>query len=117
MGHPELLGARLAAPLLSDVRRLRVLVPRTPRDHRVGEVRSGPGRTLRQLHGALRLRADGGRRHVGVAARIAARRERQPPSPWNQSAPELSMNAAQAAPSGGDVFLTGASAVGWSAGV
>ena len=43
------------------------------RDHGVGEVRPRSRRALRELHGALRLRADRGRGHLRVVARVAAR--------------------------------------------
>ena len=52
----------------------------------VGEVRPRPRRALRQLHGPLRLRAHRGRRHLGVAARVDACSERQPPPSRDQAA-------------------------------
>ena len=79
VGNPELLGARLAASLLPHVGRLRHLVPGAGRDDRVGQVRSGSRRTLRELHGALRLRADRGGCNLRVAARVAARGDRHAP--------------------------------------
>ena len=42
-------------------------------DDRLGLLRPRQGPALRQLHGALRLRADRGPRHHGLAARVAAR--------------------------------------------
>ena len=42
-------------------------------DHRLGRVRPGQGPALRQLHGALRLRADRGARHDGLAEGVPPR--------------------------------------------
>src|SRR6266700_5780265 len=43
------------------------------RDHRLVEVRAGTRSALRQLHGALRLRADRGAGHDGLTETVAAR--------------------------------------------
>ncbi len=72
VGDPQLLALRLAAPLLSDERRLRVHVPGAHRGDRLGEVRPRQGPAVRQLHGALRLRADRRAGHHGVAQGVAA---------------------------------------------
>ena len=58
LGHPELRRLRLAAALLPDGRRLRQDLQGARRDDGLGEVRSRPRPALRQLHGALRIRAD-----------------------------------------------------------
>ena len=57
VGDPELLAARLAAAVLPDVRRLREDLQGAHRADRLVEVRPRQGPALRQLHGALRLRA------------------------------------------------------------
>src|SRR5262249_36268002 len=45
----------------------------THRDHRLGLLRPRQGSAVRELHGALRLRAVRGARHDGIAAGVAAR--------------------------------------------
>ena len=70
VGHPVVLAARLAAALLPARRRLRQHVQGADRDHRLGRLRPGQGPALRQLHGPLRLRADRGARHHGLAAGV-----------------------------------------------
>ena len=55
LGHSVLFVAGLAEALLLDGGWLRRDVQGAHRDDRVGEVRSGQGRALQQLHGALRL--------------------------------------------------------------
>ena len=72
VGHPVLLAARLAEALLPDVRRVREDLQGTDRDHGLGLLRPGQGPAVRQLHGALRLRAVRGAGHHVVAARVAA---------------------------------------------
>ena len=62
----SLLG--LAAAVLPARRRLRQDLQGAHRDHRLGRVRPRQGPALRQLHGALRLRADRGGRDDGLAA-------------------------------------------------
>ena len=59
VGDPELLALRLAAALLPDGGRLHRDVQGADRDDRLVEVRPRQRPALRQLHGALRLRADG----------------------------------------------------------
>src|ERR1019366_4871952 len=70
------LAARLAAPLLPDERRLRQDLPRARGGDRLGALRTGPGRAVRQLHGSLRVRAIGCLRHQPLAAPVAARTAR-----------------------------------------
>ena len=70
LGHPLLLAARLAEALLPDDRRVREDVQGAGRDHRLGLLRAGQGPPVRQLHGALRLRALGGAGHDELAARV-----------------------------------------------
>ena len=67
LGDPQLLPLRLAAPLLPHERRVRPDVPGAHRGDRLGQVRPRQGPALRQLHGALRLRADRRPRHHGLA--------------------------------------------------
>ena len=62
-GDPVLLAVRLAAALLPDGRRLRQDLQGAARDDRLEKLRPGQGPALRQLHGALRLRADRRDRH------------------------------------------------------
>ena len=76
VGHPVVLAAGLAAAVLPARRRVRADVPGAHRDHRLGRVRPGQGPAVRQLHGALRVRADGGAGHDGLAARDDPRRRR-----------------------------------------
>ena len=71
VGDPELLAVRLAASVLPDVRRLRQDLQGAGRDDRLGAVRPRARPALRQLHGALRLRADRGGDHQPLAARVA----------------------------------------------
>lgn len=59
--------------LLPDERRLRADVQGTDRGHRLEQVRPRQGPALRELHGALRLRADRRPRHHGLAQGIPAR--------------------------------------------
>jgi hopanoid biosynthesis associated radical SAM protein HpnH len=72
LGHPQLLTARLAAALLPDVRRLRADLQGADREHRMGEVWTRQGSSLRKLHGPLRLRALRGDRDHRLAAPVAA---------------------------------------------
>ncbi|CAG7653003.1 hypothetical protein SBRY_60025 [Actinacidiphila bryophytorum] len=74
VGDPQLLALRLAAPLLPDGGRLRADVPRADREDRLGQVRPRQGRPLRQLHGALRLRAHRRPGHHGLAQGVHPRR-------------------------------------------
>jgi len=67
-GIPFLLTARLAEAVLPDGRRVRENVQGADRDHRLGLLRPGQGPALRELHGALRVRAVGGTGHHGIAA-------------------------------------------------
>ncbi len=69
---PNYSPLRLAAPLLPDERRVRADVPRTHREDRLGQVRPRQGPALRQLHGALRLRADRRPRHHGLPEGVPA---------------------------------------------
>src|SRR5262249_19100041 len=73
---PVVLDLRLAAAVLPDVGRLHEDVPGADRDDRLVEVRPRQRPALRQLHGALRLRADGRARgeQVAEAERARARR-------------------------------------------
>ena len=73
VGDPELLAVRLAAAVLPDVRRLREHLQGADRDDRLGRLRPRPRPALRQLHGPLRLRADGGPRDDAVAEAVVAR--------------------------------------------
>lgn len=59
--------------LLPDERRLCADVPGVDRGDRLGQVRPRQGPALRQLHGALRLRAHRGPRHHGVPEGVPAR--------------------------------------------
>ena len=59
-GIPIVLDLRLAAALLPDGRRLHADLQGADRDDRLVEVRPRQRPALRQLHGPLRLRADGG---------------------------------------------------------
>ena len=79
---PSLLGARLAAAVLPDERRLRVVSTRSSSRRPTG-TRTGAGKrsALRQLHGPLRLRADGGGGHHPLAARVATRPRERPLTP------------------------------------
>ena len=70
---PELLAARLAAPVLPDGRRLREDLQGAHRDDGLGEVRARQGPALRQLHGALRLRALRGDGDEPLASPVVAR--------------------------------------------
>ncbi len=67
---------RLAAPLLPDERRLRPDVPGADRGHRLGQVRPRQGPALRQLHGALRLRAHRRAGDHGLPQGVPARHAR-----------------------------------------
>ena len=60
VGDPQLLALRLAAAVLPDGGRVHGDLPRADRDDGLVEVRARERSALRQLHGALRLRADGG---------------------------------------------------------
>lgn len=60
-------------PLLPDERRLRPDVPGADREDRLGQVRPRQGPALRQLHGALRLRAHRRPGHHGLAQGVPAR--------------------------------------------
>ena len=73
VGDPELLAVRLAAAVLPDGRRLHRDLQGAAGDDRLGQVRPRQGPALRQLHGALRLRADGGARDDAVAEAVAPR--------------------------------------------
>src|SRR5689334_22270165 len=73
VGDPLLFASWLAAALLPDVRRLHQDLRRADRDDGLGGLRTGQGPALRELHGALRLRAVGGARDHGIAAGVAAR--------------------------------------------
>lgn len=59
--------------LLPDERRLRPDVPGADREDRLGQVRPRQGPALRQLHGALRLRAHRRPGHHGLAQGVPAR--------------------------------------------
>ena len=63
LGDPLVLAVRLAAALLPDGRWLRQHLQGAARDHRLGQVRPWTRRAVRQLHGALRVRAH---RRAGV---------------------------------------------------
>jgi len=63
--------------VLPDVGRVRQDVRRADRDHRLGRLRARQGPPVRQLHGALRLRAVGRAGHHGLAARVDQGRPRQ----------------------------------------
>src|SRR5262249_58403752 len=73
VGDPELLAVRLATTVLPDGRRLHRDLQGADRDHGLVEVRPRQRPALRQLHGALRLRADGRARGDEVAQAVAAR--------------------------------------------
>ena len=72
LGDPQLLAVRLAEALLPDGRRLHRDLQGTAGDDRLGQVRPRPRSALRQLHGPLRLRADGGAEGDGVDQGVAA---------------------------------------------
>ena len=72
-GSRQLLDLRLAAALLPDVGRLHGDVQGADGDDRLVEVRPRQRPALRQLHGPLRLRADGRARLDELAAAVAAR--------------------------------------------
>ncbi len=74
---PNYSPLRLAAPLLPDERRVRPDVPGADRGHRLGQVRSRQGPALRQLHGALRLRAHRRPGHDGLPSRSPLRAMRE----------------------------------------
>jgi organic radical activating enzyme len=67
VGDPLVLAQGLAEALLPDGGRLHGDLQGAPGDHRLGELRPGQGPALRQLHGALRLRADGRAGDHGLA--------------------------------------------------
>ena len=73
LGDTELLAVRLAAPLLSDVRRLRRDLSGAARHHRLERLRPRPRPPLRKLHGPLRLRAHGRPADLEIAQAVAAR--------------------------------------------
>jgi hopanoid biosynthesis associated radical SAM protein HpnH len=73
--------ARLAAAVLPDGRRLRQDLQGADRYHRLGEVRARPGPAVRELHGALRLRAVRRAGHGGVAPGVDPRDARVTPAP------------------------------------
>ena len=76
VGDPVVLDLRLAAAVLPDVRRLHEDVQGADRDDGLVEVRTRQRPALRQLHGALRLRADGRARREQVAEAERARARR-----------------------------------------
>src|SRR5262249_61922186 len=80
LGHPELLDLRLAAPVLPDERRVHGDVPGADRDDGLGGLRPRPRPAVRELHGALRLRADGRARDQHLAEGVAARVRRGNPA-------------------------------------
>src|SRR6185312_2192871 len=77
LGNPVLLAARLAAAVLPDVGRIRADVQGADRDHRLGCLRPRQGPAMRELHGALRLRAVRGSGHHGLAEAVASRDARR----------------------------------------
>ncbi len=77
LGHPVVFAQGLAASLLPDGRQLYQDLPRADRGHRLGQVRSRQGPALRELHGALRIRAVGRAGHDGLAEGVAARDARE----------------------------------------
>ena len=76
VGHPVVLGLRLAAAVLPDGGRLHADVQGTDRHDGLVEVRPRQRPALRQLHGALRLRADRGARRKPLAEAERARTRR-----------------------------------------
>ncbi len=73
MGGAELFGVRMAAAVLPDGGRVRRRPTRNWWRPRTGtQYGRGQGPPLRQLHGPLRLRADGGDRHHGQLAAVVA---------------------------------------------
>ena len=74
VGHADAQHLRLAEALLPARRRLRQDLQGADGDHRLGRLRHRPLREVRELHGALRLRADRGRSHDGASARGAGDR-------------------------------------------
>ena len=76
VGDPVVLDLRLAAAVLPHVRRLHEDVQGADRDDGLVEVRTRQRPALRQLHGALRLRADGRARREQVAEAERARARR-----------------------------------------
>ena len=91
VGHADAQYLRLAEAVLSARRRLCQDVHGIDGDHRLGRLRHRPLRKMRQLHGALRLRADRGRRHdeasaQGAGGRLAWRQDRRPDGAGNPMA-------------------------------
>src|SRR5581483_8669043 len=76
VGNPVVLVARLAEALLPARRRVRRDVAGIPRHDGVREVRTRQEPALRELYGALRIRAERGARDDGFAEGVAARRRR-----------------------------------------
>ena len=76
VGHPVVLDLRLAAAVLPDGGRLHADVQGTDRHDRLVEVRPRQRPALRQLHGALRLRADRRARRKPLAEAERARTRR-----------------------------------------
>ena len=68
VGHADAQHLRLAEALLSARRRLRQDLQGADGDHRLGYLRHRQVREVRQLHGALRLRADRGERRADQSA-------------------------------------------------
>ena len=76
VGDPELLAVRLAASLLPHVRRLRGDLRGADRDDRLEQLRARTRPALRELHGALRLRADCRAADDALAAPVTPRSRR-----------------------------------------
>ncbi len=68
VGHAGAQHLRLAEALLSARRRLHQDLQGTDGDHGLGDLRHRQVREVRRLHGALRLRADGGQRRADQSA-------------------------------------------------
>jgi hypothetical protein len=82
VGHAHAQYLRLAEAVLSARRRLRQIFHGIDGDHRLGRLRHRPLREVRELHGALRLRADrDGSDYAASAAssddRLARRKDRR----------------------------------------
>ena len=94
-------------PVLPHGRRLRVVVQGAHRDDRLVQVRPGQGPALQQLHGPLRVRADGRDGHVPLAPPGPARHPRalslqrlRPDSLRSDNRCSLGTDSPLAAPSG-----------------
>ena len=87
VGHADAQCVRLAEALLPARRRLRQDLQGADGDHRLGRLRHRPLREMRELHGALRLRADRRRSNAQQSAqalKVAHARARAPKARWRR---------------------------------